>query len=335
MIHVTRGKAPVVFTKEKGPARRERAKAEAYYATVPPPTVTFPFKFYKASKDAYKSELIKQFGGRCAYCECQILVGNRGDIEHFRPKSQFTTRDGKVVRPGYYWLAADWDNLYLSCVNCNQNTTFNILDADNPGVIIQRTAGKMDQFALLDEAYRRIEACDIESEEPYRLLIDPCKDRPETLLQFDETGVVRPKAAGGIDKEKAEYSICVYVLQRDILVKARREKYLLVMDKIRVVDKTFKYVAKGMREETSDPRQEDDKKDLEIAFMKLLDFLNVETELNDYIGVARQYIEPFLSRYAASLADLLGAGSSGEAWYAGAVDYFKPQVSALRAYLTR
>jgi hypothetical protein len=262
------------------------------------------------------------------------LVGNRGDIEHFRPKGEYTIRDGTTISPGYYWLASDWANLYLSCTNCNQKTTFDILDADNPGVIIKKTAGKMNQFALVDETYRRNHHTgNLDEEEPYRLLIDPCKDHPEPLLEFMDNGVLKPRAAGGIDREKAVYSIDVYVLQRDVLVKARREKYLRVMDKIRVVDDTFGFVKEGIIKGSASRRHEYDKKQLEKEFMQLLEFLDVEKIPNEYIGLSRQYIHPFLHAYIVGIAQFLDPVNQHEAWYQKAVDYLEPQVKALNKYM--
>jgi len=140
MIRIKRISPPEIFTRRNGPADKEKKKAEEYYSAAELPEESFKFKFYSAYKDQYKDDLLKMFNSRCAYCECFVTVGGRGDIEHFRPKGECTALDSKVVRPGYYWLAADWDNLYLSCTNCNQSTTFKILDANNPGEIIEKSA---------------------------------------------------------------------------------------------------------------------------------------------------------------------------------------------------
>ena len=81
-------------------------------------------KKFSFSSDIYghgsvKTALILAQHKKCCFCE--RLVGDDGDVEHFRPKSAYVQKKGgKLNRPGYYWLAYDWDNLYLSCGACNQ-----------------------------------------------------------------------------------------------------------------------------------------------------------------------------------------------------------------------
>jgi hypothetical protein len=64
-----------------------------------------------------KQALIDAQHKKCCFCE--DLVGEDGDVEHFRPKSAYS-QQRKFQYPGYYWLAYDWNNLYLSCSACNQ-----------------------------------------------------------------------------------------------------------------------------------------------------------------------------------------------------------------------
>jgi hypothetical protein len=104
-----------------------------------------------------------------------------GDIEHFRPKGEI---EGAMPdsKPGYYWLAADWDNLLLSCRNCNQKLTHTIF-----GRADRVTMGKMNQFPLAPPGiYVRCHdhPNGIMDEEPCRLLLDPCKDDPEKHLEY-------------------------------------------------------------------------------------------------------------------------------------------------------
>jgi uncharacterized protein (TIGR02646 family) len=58
-----------------------------------------------------KSQLLKMFLGRCAYCENKYEPSDFGDIEHFRPRSKFRL------------LAVKWNNLLLSCRRCNGKET--------------------------------------------------------------------------------------------------------------------------------------------------------------------------------------------------------------------
>ena len=66
---------------------------------------------YADEKNCYKvgsvqKRLNKIYHLKCAYCEKKLLDAPK-HIEHYRPKDV------------YYWLAYSWDNLLLSCGNCN------------------------------------------------------------------------------------------------------------------------------------------------------------------------------------------------------------------------
>lgn len=78
-----------------------------------------------------KPHLFDLFSGKCAYCE-RRLTGLEGDIEHHRPKQSAgqgladwaPSSEQGAVRPDqqhlyYSWLAYDWDNLLLICMDCN------------------------------------------------------------------------------------------------------------------------------------------------------------------------------------------------------------------------
>ncbi|MFX1554713.1 MAG: hypothetical protein ACFFBV_12360, partial [Promethearchaeota archaeon] len=106
----------------------------------------------------YKKREIKQtyylpidgpFGGKCAYCETQIVSDQYGDMEHYRPKNAVTDENGEEIKkegengqtithPGYYWLAYDWQNLLLTCEMCNR---------PNPG---NKNIGKHNKFPVRD-----------------------------------------------------------------------------------------------------------------------------------------------------------------------------------------
>jgi len=55
-----------------------------------------------------KAQLKAECFGKCAYCEADTAVVAHGDVEHFRPKSE------------YWWLAYCYDNYTFSCQVCNQ-----------------------------------------------------------------------------------------------------------------------------------------------------------------------------------------------------------------------
>jgi hypothetical protein len=69
-----------------------------------------------------KRGLIKAQKGKCAFCESNIISIASGDVEHFRPKGGYKQNEKQVdlSKPGYYWLAYEWDNFFLSCERCNR-----------------------------------------------------------------------------------------------------------------------------------------------------------------------------------------------------------------------
>jgi uncharacterized protein (TIGR02646 family) len=130
-------------------------------------------------------------------CFCESLVGNDGDVEHFRPKSGYSQQKGKQIeRPGYYWLAYDWDNLYLSCSPCNSRQ-------------------KQNLFPLADPVNRaQLNKNDIALEEP--LLVNPGNEDPSQHIGF--RGEVPYAIPGSI---KGKLTIQMLKLDRDILNDAR------------------------------------------------------------------------------------------------------------------
>lgn len=58
---------------------------------------------------------------KCCFCETKISAITYGDVEHFRPKGGYKQKGGdRLGHPGYYWLAYDWENLFLCCEKCNR-----------------------------------------------------------------------------------------------------------------------------------------------------------------------------------------------------------------------
>ena len=58
---------------------------------------------------------------KCCFCEARIGHILHGDVEHFRPKAGYQIDDKQaLMKPGYYWLAYDFSNLFFCCQVCNQ-----------------------------------------------------------------------------------------------------------------------------------------------------------------------------------------------------------------------
>jgi uncharacterized protein (TIGR02646 family) len=71
--------------------------------------------------------------GKCCYCEVVIPKPYAPvHVEHYRPKAYSQQELGSPrIYPGYYWLAYDWDNLFLSCLFCNSSNKRNLFPIGN------------------------------------------------------------------------------------------------------------------------------------------------------------------------------------------------------------
>ncbi|HEX4497583.1 MAG TPA: retron system putative HNH endonuclease [Thermoanaerobaculia bacterium] len=180
--------------------------------------------------ESVKIALEELFHRKCAYCETPLSeVG--WEVEHFRPKGRVAER---LDHSGYYWLAYTWQNLYPSCVPCNQGRQ-DKPTWDDP--ITGNTAGKVDQFPIADEALRAMDpAGSLTKENP--LLLDPCADDPEQSFRYTPLGGIEA-VPGDL---RAETSIQVFHLTRKRLRDGRRGQIktivllLRIMEQLRLTD---------------------------------------------------------------------------------------------------
>lgn len=200
MIKINRPAAPPTILKTKGVAERDKLCAE-YDAG----NRSFTFRQALYGDPSVKKALCDAQHRKCCFCESR--VGEDGDVEHFRPK--FGHRQGKQAKlntPGYYWLAYEWSNLFLSCSACNQRHKRNL-------------------FPLVDNSRRAINhAGDVAAEEP--LFIDPAQIDPEDLITFREE---QPIPVNG--SVKGKQTIEAIFLDRPNLNERRRDylEYLYMM----------------------------------------------------------------------------------------------------------
>jgi uncharacterized protein (TIGR02646 family) len=137
---------------------------------------------------------------KCAFCESHFQHVGYGDVEHFRPKGGFVQRHGqKLGRPGYYWLAYEWSNLFLSCQLCNQRFKRNLFPLRRPS---RRARCHHDDPAR---------------EEP--LLIDPAAVDPADHVGFRKE-FVYPLRGNRVGRTTIE----VLGLNRNELVEVRRKR---------------------------------------------------------------------------------------------------------------
>ncbi|MCP4052307.1 MAG: hypothetical protein GY739_04415 [Mesoflavibacter sp.] len=123
-------------------------------------TYTFPIH---PSYNEWKKELIENQGRKCCYCEKVI---DPGELEHYRPKKAWSQAKGSsLTRPGYYWLAYRWNNLLLSCGECNDSSRKGNVFPIN-GI---RAVNQQSDLSLEDEQ-----------------LINPYEEDPSIFLDFIE-----------------------------------------------------------------------------------------------------------------------------------------------------
>ena len=165
-------------------------------------------KKFSFSKNIYAHPSVKKClieetqHGKCCFCERK--VGNDGDVEHFRPKQAYRQEKGKPLqRPGYYWLAYEWDNLYLACTACNQRHKENLFPLINPE---ERATSHHDNI-----------------KKEKQIFIDPGKEDPETFIEF------RGEFPVGFDEEgRGHNTIKSLALDRHSLNERRKDKLKLL-----------------------------------------------------------------------------------------------------------
>ena len=203
----------------------ERERAEWFFLNRKPrkpnlgkrPKKKPTFAAYKS--DAVKEALNSVFGSKCAYCESRYDQLAPMDVEHYRPKNGYLDGKGKLVPPGYYWLAADWENLFPSCIDCNRERSQ--IRVASGGNRIKAKTGKTNKFPLARGSRRAKRPNQHLREQP--LLLNPCCDDPQNHLRFTDEGMVLPSLGpreAQVPKGEATIEVCG--LDRDNLVRERR-----------------------------------------------------------------------------------------------------------------
>ncbi|EMR0738759.1 hypothetical protein OGV39_22830 [Citrobacter sp. Cb022] len=213
-------KKPASLVGSKSAAATELTKAKAHYNQKKPGTSAYPFAVYKAP-DVVKA-LNTLFHNKCAYCETDYSATQPMAVEHYRPKGGVT---GAPKHPGYWWLAADWDNLLPSCNDCNSHRgkLHYVLTSDRQVHLetIERLSGKQNHFPIACESAR----CTRPSHHVIReqpLLLNPCKDDPTRHLKWIFTQLNFPFLIP-LD-ERAETTISLCGLNRKRLLEKRKKK---------------------------------------------------------------------------------------------------------------
>jgi len=150
----------------------------------------------------YRDLLSDAQHGKCAYCESRFKEGYPGAVEHYRPKTaaQEITRSkpgsfsyGRVSKPGYWWLAYNFENWVFSCFSCN--------------------TAKRYYFPLRAKRKKMKPGAEA-SEKPW--LINPLREDPSGEFEFDEFGAIYARGRA------AEYTRRVCRLDRGDLEQERK-----------------------------------------------------------------------------------------------------------------
>ncbi len=101
-------------------AQHEAVKAQEFYTD--PDNIRYgkPFNFRAYRVSGVRERLLELFHDKCAFCESKLGVSTQLDIDQFRPKAMAVNHDGSIDKPGYWWLAWEWSNLYPACPLCNR-----------------------------------------------------------------------------------------------------------------------------------------------------------------------------------------------------------------------
>jgi uncharacterized protein (TIGR02646 family) len=205
---------PPRLSAEGSPGAKERARAIEHFAAEEGKRAgTFQFNVYKHGE--IRQALLDAFARVCAYCEAPIAAV---EVEHYRPKAAVRTAGGQRS-PGYFWLAATWENLLPSCYYCNTERW------PDYGEGPRYKSGKGNWFPLEDEHARATRPGGEDRERP--LLLHPYYDDPSEHLEFVDEGVVRARrGADGRPSPRGEATIRILGLNRRGLPEHRRDRLL-------------------------------------------------------------------------------------------------------------
>jgi 5-methylcytosine-specific restriction endonuclease McrA len=211
MIHVERTPLP------QNPALRRQTvmqllRARAHFTKPQSERLSQRFRFEAHFDPLFKGALLDVFHHKCAYCERRFI---HTEVDHYRPTSGVLDNPD---HPGYWWLAAEWNNLLLACQTCSHR--------------------KRNRFPLEQEKHRALnETDDLAAEMP--LLLDPCTDFPEEHLVFDDFGGV------GSTTLRGQTTISVLGLNSADMIEMRRHVAEQVLGEFEPIITWMLTMAKG------------------------------------------------------------------------------------------
>jgi uncharacterized protein (TIGR02646 family) len=210
VIHLDRIRVPPPSSLSGTRAQTAYEAAEEFFGRPAAKRRQLRFRF---DADVYASPEVFEalnalFLSKCAFCESAVFTTAQPEAVHLRPPQNSLSVDGAVASDHYWWLAYEWENLYLTCPSCAlaRGTRFPVAG--------KRVGAPTRGAGLGDE---------------YPLLLDPCRDNPEQHLLYLEDGSVAS------DDERGRTTIQMFNLNRAALVEARRRMRLQLLNDLSVI----------------------------------------------------------------------------------------------------
>jgi uncharacterized protein (TIGR02646 family) len=209
-IHRPPGAPEVLLTEGAARRRAHEMEVDADPGSFVSGTSTLTFDRDVYAHQSVKVALVAMQHEKCAFCEAKPLHVSDGDVEHFRPKGGVRQADTEPLeRPGYYWLAYEWDNLLFACERCNRRH-------------------KKSLFPLTDPSRRARSHRDASVHEA-PIFVDPAAEDPEPYIGYRDHV---PIAIGG--NLRGEQTIEALGLRRPDL-NADRERHLAFVKMLHAV----------------------------------------------------------------------------------------------------
>ncbi len=166
-----------------------------------------------------KEDLKILYNNKCAFCEVKLTefnYDNQFTIEHYRPKDH------------YYWLGAEWTNLFPTCIRCNGKKR-NSFPINNLKKKLKKEEAPFDENGqlILEKCNARYD--NLMNEQP--LFLHPEIDKPEKYFEFNPSGKVLIKSDLPVfEKKRAEKML--EILNQFCIEEKRKEKIKFYQDKL-------------------------------------------------------------------------------------------------------
>ena len=184
-------------------------------------------KFEPARWKKAKPQLLKETSGKCAYCEAPTHEVAFGDVEHYRPKSE------------YWWLAYNYDNYLASCQLCNQKfkkAKFPITNAKLRGPVVrsnssdQNLLNKVGTLSPDPTDQAQVNAFQALHDQERPLLLNPYFDKPDLFYAWEADDTLREVRLVATNTQATGFvraAIADFGLDRSQLRRSRFQQFMI------------------------------------------------------------------------------------------------------------